>query len=155
MISLSRTCNGRRTKSTKLSMPGPTSWFIIGTCNQTSDIPKLAHKANTMATESTDRHPAVARLTFIMMTSWREALTPISEYPALTIADFTILSALTYFHSSNRYIRSSEDISSGYSSTEPVSMALSRTSSLTNSTKHRPKAKRTEVSLVDIVSWPF
>ncbi|XP_055327106.1 receptor expression-enhancing protein 2 isoform X3 [Sitodiplosis mosellana] len=42
------------------------------------------------------------------------------------------------------YIRSSEDVSSGYSSTEPVSMALSRTSSLTNPTRLRPKTKRTE-----------
>ncbi|XP_031631002.1 uncharacterized protein LOC116345624 isoform X2 [Contarinia nasturtii] len=43
------------------------------------------------------------------------------------------------------YIRSSEDISSGYSSTvEPVSMALSRTSSLTNAPRFRTKSKRTE-----------
>lgn len=45
------------------------------------------------------------------------------------------------------YIRSSDDISSGYSSTEPVSMALSRTSSLTNATRYRPKTRRTEVSV--------
>lgn len=48
------------------------------------------------------------------------------------------------------YIRSSEDISSGYStqysSAEPVSMALSRTSSLTNATRCKSKTKRTEVS---------
>lgn len=47
------------------------------------------------------------------------------------------------------YIRSSEDISSGYSSTEPATMALSRTSSLTNgTTRYRPKAKKSEVIIV-------
>lgn len=53
------------------------------------------------------------------------------------------------------YIRSSEDISSGYStqysSAEPVSMALSRTSSLTNATRNRQKTKRTEVSLYHLI----
>ncbi|XP_017466577.1 PREDICTED: uncharacterized protein LOC108359284 isoform X2 [Rhagoletis zephyria] len=44
----------------------------------------------------------------------------------------------------NYNIRSSEDISSGYSSAEPVSAALSRTSSMTNATKTRLKARRTE-----------
>ncbi|KAL5289110.1 REEP2.2 family protein [Megaselia abdita] len=47
-------------------------------------------------------------------------------------------------------VRSSEDISSGYSSAEPVSGALSRTSSMTGATRARTKAKRTneEKSLV-------
>ncbi|XP_053966862.1 uncharacterized protein LOC128868606 isoform X1 [Anastrepha ludens] len=45
----------------------------------------------------------------------------------------------------NYNIRSSEDISSGYSSAEPVSAGLSRTSSMTNASKTRLKAKRTEI----------
>ncbi|XP_012154847.1 uncharacterized protein LOC101453424 isoform X3 [Ceratitis capitata] len=45
----------------------------------------------------------------------------------------------------NYNIRSSEDISSGYSSAEPVSVGLSRTSSMTNASKTRLKAKRTEM----------
>ncbi|XP_054088826.1 uncharacterized protein LOC105210370 isoform X3 [Zeugodacus cucurbitae] len=43
----------------------------------------------------------------------------------------------------NYNIRSSEDISSGYSSAEPVSVGLSRTSSMTNASKTRLKARRT------------
>ncbi|CAD7089160.1 unnamed protein product [Hermetia illucens] len=42
------------------------------------------------------------------------------------------------------YMRSSDDISSGYSSAEPVSTGLSRTASLTNATRPRFKAKRAE-----------
>lgn len=45
-----------------------------------------------------------------------------------------------YFYCS--YIRSTEDISSGYSSAEPVSVALSRTASLTNATKAKTKSIR-------------
>lgn len=43
-------------------------------------------------------------------------------------------------------IRSSDDISSGYSSAEPIAGGLSRTSSMTNASKSRLKAKRSEVS---------
>uniref|UniRef100_D3TLX0 Receptor expression-enhancing protein n=1 Tax=Glossina morsitans morsitans TaxID=37546 RepID=D3TLX0_GLOMM len=44
----------------------------------------------------------------------------------------------------NYNIRSSDDISSGYSSTEPVSANLSRTSSMTNASRPRPRPKRSE-----------
>uniref|UniRef100_A0A1A9WW27 Receptor expression-enhancing protein n=1 Tax=Glossina brevipalpis TaxID=37001 RepID=A0A1A9WW27_9MUSC len=44
----------------------------------------------------------------------------------------------------NYNIRSSDDISSGYSSTEPVSANLSRTSSMTNASRPRPRPKRAE-----------
>ncbi|KAL9874307.1 receptor expression enhancing protein A isoform 2-T4 [Glossina fuscipes fuscipes] len=45
----------------------------------------------------------------------------------------------------NYNIRSSDDISSGYSSTEPVSANLSRTSSMTNASRPRPRTnKRSE-----------
>uniref|UniRef100_A0A1B0C7S0 Receptor expression-enhancing protein n=1 Tax=Glossina palpalis gambiensis TaxID=67801 RepID=A0A1B0C7S0_9MUSC len=45
----------------------------------------------------------------------------------------------------NYNIRSSDDISSGYSSTEPVSANLSRTSSMTNASRPRPRtSKRSE-----------
>lgn len=43
-------------------------------------------------------------------------------------------------------MRSSDDISSGYSSAEPISGGLSRTSSMTNASKTRLKTKRAEVS---------
>ncbi|XP_046809599.1 uncharacterized protein LOC111686151 isoform X4 [Lucilia cuprina] len=45
----------------------------------------------------------------------------------------------------NYNIRSSDDISSGYSSAEPISGGLSRTSSMSNASKSRLKAKRSEV----------
>lgn len=45
------------------------------------------------------------------------------------------------------YIRSTEDISSGYSSAEHGSAALSRAASLTNATKAKPRNRRTEVRL--------
>jgi hypothetical protein len=41
-------------------------------------------------------------------------------------------------------IRSSEDISSGYSSAEPISTGLSRTASLTNATRSRIRIKKSE-----------
>lgn len=45
-------------------------------------------------------------------------------------------------------VRSSEDISSGYSSAEPVSVALSRTTSMTGATRARTKSRRAaEVSI--------
>ncbi|XP_073847389.1 receptor expression enhancing protein A isoform X4 [Musca autumnalis] len=44
----------------------------------------------------------------------------------------------------NYNIRSSDDISSGYSSAEPIAGGLSRTSSMTNASKTRLKAKRSE-----------
>lgn len=44
------------------------------------------------------------------------------------------------------YVRSSEDISSGYSSAEPMPIALNRTTSLTNTAAIKIKAKRNEVS---------
>ncbi|XP_023304223.2 receptor expression-enhancing protein 4 isoform X5 [Lucilia cuprina] len=44
----------------------------------------------------------------------------------------------------NYNIRSSDDISSGYSSAEPISGGLSRTSSMSNASKSRLKAKRSE-----------
>uniref|UniRef100_A0A1B0A1H0 Receptor expression-enhancing protein n=1 Tax=Glossina pallidipes TaxID=7398 RepID=A0A1B0A1H0_GLOPL len=48
----------------------------------------------------------------------------------------------------NYNIRSSDDISSGYSSTEPVSANLSRTSSMTNASRPRPRPKRSEATVV-------
>ncbi|KAM7343255.1 receptor expression enhancing protein A isoform 2-T4 [Cochliomyia hominivorax] len=45
----------------------------------------------------------------------------------------------------NYNVRSSDDISSGYSSAEPISGSLSRTSSMTNASKSRLKVKRSEV----------
>lgn len=46
------------------------------------------------------------------------------------------------------YIRSSDDISSGYGSVDPIpGAALSRTASLTNASKTRLKAKKSEVSV--------
>ncbi|KAH8384570.1 hypothetical protein KR093_001385 [Drosophila rubida] len=54
----------------------------------------------------------------------------------------------------NYNIRSTDDISSGYSSAEPVSMpmgsGLSRTSSMTNASKARVKSKRNEQLLEDV-----
>lgn len=50
------------------------------------------------------------------------------------------------FHHFHSYIRSSEDISSGYSSADPMPIALSRTTSLTNTASIKLKAKRSEVS---------
>ncbi|XP_065367185.1 receptor expression-enhancing protein 1 isoform X2 [Calliphora vicina] len=44
----------------------------------------------------------------------------------------------------NYNVRSSDDISSGYSSAEPISGGLSRTSSMSNASKSRLKAKRSE-----------
>uniref|UniRef100_T1PMW2 TB2/DP1, HVA22 family protein n=1 Tax=Musca domestica TaxID=7370 RepID=T1PMW2_MUSDO len=49
----------------------------------------------------------------------------------------------------NYNIRSSDDISSGYSSAEPMAGGLSRTSSMTNASKTRLKAKRSEVNHVE------
>lgn len=46
-------------------------------------------------------------------------------------------------------IRSQDDISSGYSSAEPVS-GLSRTSSMTNASKARAKSKRNEVGIISV-----
>lgn len=43
------------------------------------------------------------------------------------------------------YIRSSEDISSGYSSAEPLSTGLSRTASLTNTRARSVRGKKSEV----------
>ncbi|KAL9874311.1 receptor expression-enhancing protein 1 isoform X5 [Glossina fuscipes] len=49
----------------------------------------------------------------------------------------------------NYNIRSSDDISSGYSSTEPVSANLSRTSSMTNASRPRPRTnKRSEDKII-------
>lgn len=52
-------------------------------------------------------------------------------------------------------IRSTDDISSGYSSAEPVSAplgsGLSRTSSMTNASKARAKSKRNEVGSINML----
>ncbi|XP_037945721.1 receptor expression-enhancing protein 2-like isoform X1 [Teleopsis dalmanni] len=49
----------------------------------------------------------------------------------------------------NYNIRSSEDISSGYSSAEPISSGLSRASSMTNASKTRLRTKRPEIQNLD------
>lgn len=53
------------------------------------------------------------------------------------------------------YIRSSEDISSGYSSAEPMPISLSRTTSLTNTAAIKLKAKRSEVSVTKFIKLDF
>lgn len=53
------------------------------------------------------------------------------------------------------YIRSSEDISSGYSSAEPMPIALSRATSLTNTAAIKLKAKRSEVSAIKFTKFHF
>lgn len=64
---------------------------------------------------------------------------------------YTHISSIYYILYTNcsYNIRSTDDISSGYSSAEPVSAplgsGLSRTSSMTNASKARAKSKRNEV----------
>lgn len=102
-----------------------------------------------------DRRPVADRMSFTRIL-WHEALITMSTLLDLLYSgqvwlykirsiNFLTKKLILFFAS---YIRSSEDISSsGYSSAEPVSMALSRTASLTtNTNRNRPKTRRSEVS---------
>lgn len=92
-----------------------------------------------------DHHRVAEPLTFIMTIWWHAARTTMSEWRHIdfnrSIDNLYIFSLQCSFCS---YVRSTEDIS--YISTEPVAMALNRTSS--NGTRYRPKSKRNEVSYI-------
>lgn len=158
MISRSRTCIEAKTKLMKSSMADRIKWFSIDKCRRRlSDILKRACKIRIWFTamEWIVRHQPTGLSMFITKMECRGALTTMSMSDVLILIDIRNYFFFILIKKSSSYIRSSEDISSGYSSTEANSMALSRTASLSNGTRYRPKTRRNEVSFECVLHFCY